>query len=232
MADCCGTSRRMRWAPASTMRRTSSSSSTPAKAPADCRAAATGAASGSTACRPCAPTASAGAHDPTTACSASTAWRASTSRCLLLRERSAELAVAVEQHLHVAVLHRAGDVHRAAAAEIGLGLEQAAGVLGRLEVALRTAFLLEQALHAVALDGDVDHHLVGRAFGATGNIRAVTRPGIGGRLGLGRAREQEARDRAGKNNNLRHRNSLPSEVIPDRLEHGGRLLLSDCVPGI
>src|SRR5260370_17454803 len=161
MADCCGTSRRMRWAPASTTRRTSSSSSTPAKAPADCRAAATGAASGSTACQPCAPTASAGAHDPTTACNASIAWRASTSRCLLLRERSAELAVAVEQHLAVAVLQRTGDVHRAAAAKIGLGLEQAAGIPDRLEVALRPPLLLEQALDAVPADLPSHHPLFG-----------------------------------------------------------------------
>src|SRR5882672_563948 len=222
----------MHWAPAPMTVATSSSSSTPARAPADCRAVANGAASGSQACRPCASTAIVGVRGPTTACGASTAWRASIWRWLPLRKLAFELAVAVERDLGVAFLDLADDVHHAAAADRGRRLDGAVLAERRFELALGPALLLEQAFHRVAVDRDGDRHLVGHALRAVGNVYAVACPGVDDRFGLRRTGEQQAGHHPGKNNNPGHRNSLPSEMIPDRAEHRRGLLLPNRMSGL
>jgi hypothetical protein len=93
-----------------------------------------------------------------------------------LRQVPAELAVAIEHHRTVGVGDLPRDLHDVAAANHGLRLVVAQGVLGRLEVLFRTSFLLELRRHAVARDRDIDRHLVGRALRAAGNVDAVSGP--------------------------------------------------------
>src|SRR5437899_1570397 len=112
---------------------------TPA-APSVHAAAATGAASISMIFRSSWKMRTAGRRDPTTACRARAAWRASTSPCLLLRKRTAELAVTVQQDLVVAFFDLAEDFHHVAAADDRRRLDDAALHQGRLEAALRPAF--------------------------------------------------------------------------------------------
>src|SRR5882757_851677 len=213
-------------------RQASSSSSMPAPAAPDFRREANGAVSISTRFHTLSKTTIAGALGPTTAYRAKVAWRASTSQWLLLRELAFELAVAVERDLGVAFLDLADDVHHAAAADRGRRLDGAVLAERRFELALGPALLLEQAFHRVAVDRDGDRHLVGHALRAVGNVYAVACPGVDDRFGLRRTGEQQAGHHPGKNNNPGHRNSLPSEMIPDRLEHRLGLLLPNRMPGL
>src|SRR5262249_32681248 len=150
---------------------------------------------------------------------------------LFLGERAAELAVAVEHHFGIAVLQRTGDVHAAATAHFGFGLEQARTVLGGLEMALGPAFLLEAAFDLVAFDRDVDGHLVGRTLGTARDVGAGAGPAIGRGLGGSRADEQKSGQCTGQCNS-QHFQKSPLEKVPDCPEHRLRLFLSDRMAGL
>src|SRR5471032_3141211 len=116
---------------------------------------------------------------------------------LLLVELAAELAVAVEQDAAFHFGNDARDVH-AAAADGGLALEGALGVEDRLELALVTALLLEDALDDGAVHRDADRHLVGRTLGTSGDIHAHALPSIGHFHSVGRACRKHSHCRQGR----------------------------------